>query len=50
MDADVARFARNHSRTGLEFLLVYLELGGGIEMNSGAYGSEIKKILLMLLQ
>ena len=47
MDADVARFARNHSRTGLEFLIgIPGTIGGGIKMNSGAYGSEIKKILI----
>ena len=45
MDADVARFARNHSRTGLEFLIgIPGTIGGGIKMNSGAYGSEIKKL------
>ena len=44
MDADVARFARNHSREGLEFLIgIPGTIGGGIKMNSGAYGSEIKK-------
>ena len=47
MDADVARFARNHLRTGLEFLIgIPGTIGGGIKMNSGAYGSEIKKILI----
>ena len=47
MDADVARFARNHSRTNLEFLIgIPGTIGGGIKMNSGAYGSEIKKILI----
>ena len=47
MDADVARFARNHSRTGLEFLIgIPGTIGGGIKMNSGAYGSEIKNILI----
>ena len=47
MDADVARFARNHSRTDLEFLIgIPGTIGGGIKMNSGAYGSEIKKILI----
>ena len=47
MDADVARFARNHSRAGLEFLIgIPGTIGGGIKMNSGAYGSEIKKILI----
>ena len=44
MDADVARFARNNSRAGLEFLIgIPGTIGGGIKMNSGAYGSEIKK-------
>ena len=47
MDADVARFARNNSREGLEFLIgIPGTIGGGIKMNSGAYGSEIKKILI----
>ncbi len=47
MDADVARFARNYSRTDLEFLIgIPGTIGGGIKMNSGAYGSEIKKILI----
>ena len=47
MDAEVARFARNHLRTGLEFLIgIPGTIGGGIKMNSGAYGSEIKKILI----
>ena len=47
MDADVARFARNHSRTDLEFLIgIPGTIGGGIKMNSGAYGSEIKKVLI----
>jgi len=47
MDADVARFARNHSKTGLEFLIgIPGTIGGGIKMNSGAYGSEIKKVLI----
>ena len=47
MDADVARFARDHSRTNLEFLIgIPGTIGGGIKMNSGAYGSEIKKILI----
>ena len=47
MDADIARFARNHSKTGLEFLIgIPGTIGGGIKMNSGAYGSEIKKILI----
>ena len=47
MDADVARFARNHCKTGLEFLIgIPGTIGGGIKMNSGAYGTEIKDILI----
>ncbi len=47
MDANVARFARDHSRSGLEFLIgIPGTIGGGIKMNSGAYGSEIKEILI----
>ena len=46
-DAEVARFARNHERTGLEFLLgIPGTIGGGIKMNSGAFGSEFKDILI----
>jgi UDP-N-acetylmuramate dehydrogenase len=47
MDAEVARFARNHRRTGLEFLLgIPGTIGGGIRMNSGAFGYEFKDILI----
>jgi len=47
MDADVARFARNNQRAGLEFLLgIPGTIGGGIRMNSGAFGSEFKNILI----
>lgn len=47
MDADVARFARNNQRAGLEFLLgIPGTIGGGIRMNSGAFGSEFKDILI----
>ena len=47
MDADVARFARNNQRAGLEFLLgIPGTIGGGIKMNSGAFGSEFKDILI----
>ena len=46
-DAEVARFARNHSRTGLEFLIgIPGTIGGGIKMNSGAFGSEFKDVLI----
>ena len=47
IDADVARFARDHERTGLEFLLgIPGTIGGGIKMNSGAFGSEFKDVLI----
>ena len=47
IDADVARFARNNIRGGLEFLLgIPGTIGGGIRMNSGAFGSEFKDVLI----
>ena len=47
IDAEVARFAKNHSRTGLEFLIgIPGTIGGGIKMNSGAFGSEFKDVLI----
>ena len=46
-DADVARFARNNLRGGLEFLLgIPGTIGGGVKMNSGAFGSEFKDVLI----
>jgi len=46
-DADVARFARDQERTGLEFLIgIPGTIGGGIKMNSGAFGAEFKDILI----
>jgi UDP-N-acetylmuramate dehydrogenase len=46
-DADVARFARDQERTGLEFLVgIPGTIGGGIKMNSGAFGAEFKDILI----
>ena len=46
-DADVARFARDQERTGLEFLIgIPGTIGGGIKMNSGAFGVEFKDILI----
>lgn len=46
-DAEVARFARDHRRTGLEFLIgIPGTVGGGIKMNSGAFGSEFKDVLI----
>jgi UDP-N-acetylmuramate dehydrogenase len=47
VDADVARFARDQERTGLEFLVgIPGTIGGGIKMNSGAFGAEFKDILI----
>ena len=47
VDADVARFARDQERTGLEFLVgIPGTIGGGIKMNSGAFGTEFKDILI----
>ncbi len=49
-DAEVARFARNNNRSGLEFLIgIPGTIGGGIKMNSGAYGSDFKSILIDVL-
>ena len=47
IDAEVARFARDHNRTGLEFLIgIPGTIGGGIKMNSGAFGSEFKDVVI----
>ncbi len=47
MDAQVARFARDYNRSGLEFLIgIPGTIGGGIKMNSGAFGSEFKDVLI----
>ena len=47
IDAERARFARDHSRTGLEFLIgIPGTIGGGIKMNSGAFGSEFRDVLI----
>ena len=47
IDAEVARFARDHGRSGLEFLIgIPGTIGGGIKMNSGAFGSEFKDVLI----
>ena len=46
IDADVTRL-QDHERTGLEFLLgIPGTIGGGIRMNSGAFGSEFKDVLI----
>ena len=40
-DAEVSRFARNHERGGLEFLIgIPGSVGGGIILNSGAFGND----------
>ena len=47
IDMQVARFARENERSGLEFLVgIPGTVGGGIRMNSGAFGSEFKDILI----
>ena len=47
IDAEVARFAKNHNRTGLEFLIgIPGTIGGGIKMNSGAFEFEFKDVLI----
>ena len=47
IDVQVARFAREHERTDLEFLVgIPGTIGGGIRMNSGAFGSDFKNVLI----
>ena len=47
VDAEVARFAKDHGRSGLEFLIgIPGTIGGGIKMNSGAFGYEFKDVLI----
>ena len=47
IDIQVARFARENERTDLEFLVgIPGTIGGGIRMNSGAFGSEFKDVLI----
>ena len=44
IDMQVARFARDKERSGLEFLVgIPGTIGGGIRMNSGAFGSEFNR-------
>lgn len=46
LDLNVALMAREASLTGLEFLSgIPGTVGGGLRMNAGAYGSEIKDVL-----
>lgn len=47
MDVNIARSARDTSLTGLEFLSgIPGTLGGALRMNAGAYGREMKDVLL----
>lgn len=47
LDINVARFAADEGLTGLEFLSgIPGTIGGALRMNAGAYGSEIKDVLL----
>lgn len=47
LDANVARFAAENEIGGLEFLIgVPGTIGGALAMNAGAYGAEIKDILV----
>lgn len=47
LDANVAQIARNHGIAGLEFLTgVPGTIGGALRMNAGAYGREIRDVLV----
>lgn len=47
VDVQVARAAEKHALTGFEFLSgIPGSIGGGVFMNAGAYGSEMKDILI----
>ncbi len=47
LDSNVARFAAENNIAGMEFLIgVPGTIGGAIAMNAGAYGTEIKDILI----
>lgn len=47
LDINVARFARDHGRSGLEFLSgVPGTIGGAVRMNAGAYDRELSEVLL----
>jgi len=47
LDSNVARFAAENSIGGLEFLVgVPGTIGGALAMNAGAYGTEIKDIII----
>lgn len=47
LDGNVARYAANNNIAGLEFLIgIPGTIGGNIAMNAGAYGTEIKDVLI----
>jgi len=47
LDVNVAHFAAQHELTGLEFLCgIPGTIGGALAMNAGAYGCEIKDVLI----
>lgn len=47
LDSNVARYAAENNIAGLEFLIgIPGTIGGNIAMNAGAYGTEIKDVLL----
>ncbi len=47
LDVNVAQFAAEHGRAGLEFLIgIPGGIGGALAMNAGAYGSEIQDVLI----
>jgi UDP-N-acetylmuramate dehydrogenase len=47
LDVNVAQFAANNNIAGLEFLVgIPGVIGGALAMNAGAYGAEIKDVLL----
>ena len=46
-DAELARFAARHNRSGLAFLIsIPGTIGGGLRMNAGCYGSEFKDVVI----
>lgn len=47
LDLQVAQFAQQHGLAGLEFLSgIPGGIGGALRMNAGAYGSEVKDVLI----
>ena len=47
MDVNLAQIAANHARAGLEFFAgIPGTVGGALAMNAGAYGREVKDVLL----